>query len=171
MKPVGYLPFILFSFWLLLIVLKKRKALQEEKRRARKAFLEDSKVGLSLKKKDYLIDQRGIERSNPIERKFKRRFLFELLETFHHQCASCHKGDVKLTLDHFFIPKSQGGNLMVKSKRGYWVCNALPMCRKCNQRKRDLPAEQFFQPEKLHELKLKMVELSWLINDFYRDDE
>lgn len=166
MNALGVFPFLLFLCWLAFHFFKKRRANLEARRMAKKAFLEDISIGLSLKKKDYLLDERGGERGNPIERRFKRRHFFDLLEVFENVCAYCGKEGVKLTLDHFFIPKSQGGNLMVKNKRGYWVSNALPLCRKCNQRKRDLPAEQFFQPEELKVLREKTGELSWLINGF-----
>jgi hypothetical protein len=171
LKSLGLFPFLIFLSWLLFVLLCAIVRRRKKRALLKQVFREDLKEGLSLVNSDYIIDKRGRERSNPIERRFRRRYLFDLLEVFENRCAACKKEAIKFDLDHFFIPKSRGGNLMMRHKKGYWVCNALTLCHPCNQRKKDLAAQEFFEPHELEVLRQKIGLVSLRINDFHQVDE
>ena len=171
MKSLGFFPFIVFLCWLILVLIRIVKRRRRKRRVLEQLFQKDLKEGLSLVSSDYIIDKRGRERSNPIERRFRRHYLFDLLEVFANRCAACKKEAIKFDLDHFFIPKSRGGNLMMRHKKGYWVCNALTLCHPCNQKKKDLAAQEFFEPQELEVLREKIGLVSLRINDFHQVDE
>ncbi|GEM_PF-2717028 len=141
----------------------------------KKSFLiASNNGGIGFDPKNYIYNEKGFKRSNGLERKFKRDYLFDLLEIYDHRCANCDRSKIKLECDHFFIPKSLGGNLMMKHIEGYWVSNAILLCRRCNSLKADKGIHEFFQKEKLKEIIDKNVEVSFLLNgvDFtkYRSD-
>jgi 5-methylcytosine-specific restriction endonuclease McrA len=127
-------------------------------------FKRDAIIGFSTRIDDYLLSPDGQKRSNFTERRFRRRYFFDLLEVFEHQCANCKRAKLKLEMDHFFIPKSRGGNLMMRHKCGYWVCNGILLCRRCNANKADQRIEDFFEENILKEILKKNIQMSFLIN-------
>lgn len=124
-------------------------------------FFEESSNPFDLN--HFVFEGKDYKRKNKIERRFKRRYFFELLEEFNHQCFKCQK-EVKTECDHFFIPKSYGGNLMVRHKEGFWVCNTVLLCRKCNRLKADKLPKDFFSTEELKKSLVHVKRLSELIN-------
>ncbi len=60
---------------------------------------------------------------------------------------------------------------MMRHKKGYWVCNALTLCHPCNQKKKDLAAHEFFEPQELEALRQKIGLVSLKINDLHQIDE
>lgn len=127
-------------------------------------FKVDAKAGLSLNKNDYIMPSDGTKRSNFVERRFRRRYLFDLLEIYEHSCANCNETKTKLEIDHFFIPKSYGGNLMMKHRKGYWVSNGILLCRRCNGKKADRSIDDFFEKEVLENIQKKNNQMSFIIN-------
>lgn len=163
MNSVGWFAFVLLFLWVTYLnfkIWKKQKLKREQSLLKLSGALKD---GLSFNSKDYCITESSYKRSNRIERRFRRRYFFDLLEEFDHQCFNC-KRTIKVECDHFFIPKSKGGNLMVKHREGYWVCNTILLCRACNSRKEDKAPELFFSPEQISESRIHINRMSELIS-------
>ncbi len=158
-----------FSFFILVFVvfgpsLWGFKRYLARKKEVLNLFREDAHNGLSTEIENYVIPGDGFKRSNFTERRFRRRYFFDLLEIFDHQCANCKRTKLKLEIDHFFIPKSKGGNMMMKHKKGYWVCNGILLCRRCNANKADQGIKEFFEEEVLAGILKKNTQMSDLIN-------
>lgn len=140
------------------------KRMRAERERILRVFKIDASLGLSVVAEDYIIPSDGTKRSNKVERRFRRRFFFDLLEVYDHSCANCKQAKTKLEMDHFFVPKSFGGNLMLKHKKGYWVSNGILLCRRCNGNKADKSIEDYFEEDILKEILLKNTRMSFIIN-------
>jgi 5-methylcytosine-specific restriction endonuclease McrA len=131
----------------------------------RKRFDKACRDGFSLGAEDYILYSDGKRRGSYRERLFRKKYYFDLLESYDHKCALCRKDKNKLELDHFFIPKSQYGDLMIRHKEGYWVCNAILLCRSCNKKKANILPKQFFTHEKLTEILEINLKINKLINN------
>lgn len=165
MNTVGWLPFFLILTWIVWLNLKKWKKSKKLRMDCLENLATDfDQSRISLNPSDYIIEEKGFKRSNSVERRFKRRYFFDLLEVFDHKCFSCERS-VKIECDHFFIPKSKGGNLMIQHRKGYWICNAILLCRACNSRKEDKSPEEFFTNEKLEECFPLLEKMSFLISE------
>lgn len=167
-KNLIFLVGIVFSLPFLILILTFLNKFSPQKRRARKNLLEDlEKNSFNLDIGNYEINLKNKKRGAYLDRLFKRKWLFDQLEVFGHQCAHCDReeSEVQLTQDHFFIPKSMGGTLMVKHRRGYWVCNAILLCAKCNREKSDSSPKDFFSESKYLTIKEKVISLSLIMNE------
>lgn len=165
MDGIGLETFLfLFILGLMLPAWRLLNLRRAKRRQVIGRFLEDVQAGLSLSRDDYLFPEGSHRRSNFIERRFRRRYHFELLEIFDHSCANCKRSLTKLEIDHFFIPKSLGGNLMMQHKRGYWVSNGILLCRRCNANKADQSVNDFFNEDVLEDILKKNTKTSFAIN-------
>jgi hypothetical protein len=86
----------------------------------------------------FFIEARDYKRSNSEERYYRSRWLLTLLRTYDCRCGMCGVDRDGLELDHFWIPKSKGGNFILTcadtSRR---INNAVPLCMQCNRNKLD----------------------------------
>jgi hypothetical protein len=98
------------------------------------------KSSISTDPSHYIIDHSNYRRFNSIENDFRMRYLLPLLRAFHCRCAVCGSDSEGYELDHFFLPKSKGGNLILTHQDGYRLFNAAPLCISCNRRKYANPA-------------------------------
>ncbi|MCF8058959.1 MAG: HNH endonuclease [Bacteriovoracaceae bacterium] len=166
MDGIGWGPFALLLIFITLPLLSGFYKSYLRRKAAKKLFLEAVlNGGLSLNGVNYKQEKKGFRRSNSQERVFKRRYFFDLLEIYDHSCANCNRSKIKLECDHFFIPKSRGGNLMMKHVDGYWVSNAILLCRRCNSLKADKSIDIFFEEKTLESVVDKNTLVSFLLND------
>jgi len=95
-----------------------------------------------IRKKDY-------KRGNRIDNYLRKDILGEVLKAFDTKCLNC-EGTYDLTLDHFAIPKNEGGNFVLwLVDPGCIKLNVIVLCRGCNASKGEIPSSLFFTPEKL----------------------
>lgn len=96
----------------------------------------------NIRKKDY-------KRGNPLDNYFRDVMASRVILAFENKCVRCG-GSFDLTLDHFAIPKNEGGNfvLMVK-QNGSIKLNIVVLCRSCNSIKGELSYLDFFTPAEL----------------------
>lgn len=163
MNSVGWFAFSLLVLWVTLLNLRIWKKKKLKRIKILKKLEEDLQEDISFFAGDYVIHKKSFKRSNRTERRFRKRYFFELLEEFNHQCFSC-KRTIKVECDHFFLPKSQGGNLMMLHREGYWICNTILLCRACNSRKEDKLPRAFFSEEQIQECQVHLKKMSKLIS-------
>ena len=82
-----------------------------------------------------VITPTDFDRDNEADRGYRKMFLLRLLTHFGNRCPVCDRDDRGLDLDHFFLPKSAGGNFVLLRRDGVRINNAVPMCESCNRRK------------------------------------
>jgi 5-methylcytosine-specific restriction endonuclease McrA len=84
----------------------------------------------------YTIKARDYKRNNADERYYRQRWILPLLSAFDCKCALCDSSEDGFELDHFWIPKTLGGNLLLKLKNSNkFVNNGVPLCQTCNRQK------------------------------------
>lgn len=165
MDRIGLFSFILLLLWVLGFGLwRTLRGKRQRKEFARIQLLKAFKEGISLNPKDYQISKKAKRRKNGVERRFRGRYITDLYEVFGGACARCGQKQGKLELDHFFIPKSRGGNLMMRHRDGYWVSNCLLLCRRCNSNKADKSVDDYFSVEEIEKIKLLQIKMTKIIN-------
>ena len=113
---------------------------------------------------NYVIVQTDFERENSIDRFYKRKFYAKLATTFSGKCAKCHDDSPGLELDHFWIPKSSGGNFLMRHKGKGFVNNCIPLCRTCNASKGKKQFFNFFETNELEIIIEKCQSMNQYIN-------
>ena len=105
---------------------------------------DDSPNNYHIVGKDYL-------RETSIENFYKNHFNEELIKSFGGcaHCKSAKMGYSSLEYDHFWLPKSLGGNFAMRHKNGYYVNNCVPLCGDCNKKKSAKSIYEFYSPEEL----------------------
>lgn len=78
------------------------------------------------------------------DRKVKRKYADLITNHYENKCACCGYKK-KLTLDHYFIPRSQGGSLIMKHSSGLYHSNVVLLCEKCNSDKGSMKPEVFIK--------------------------
>lgn len=87
---------------------------------------------------EFIIEPRDYKRNNSDERYYRNRWMLTLLRVYDCACAMCGSDRDGLELDHFWLPKSKGGNFILRSAlTGSRVNNAVPLCVQCNRKKID----------------------------------
>ncbi len=122
--------------------------------------------GIQIAKEFYLIAPQDFGRDNRLDRYFKKHLKFALIDHFEGECADCgvSGADAKLHLDHFWMPKSKGGNFAMRSKDGHYVNNCVPLCRSCNSSKGAKGVYEHFTPERVKGLLEKSHEFDAHLN-------
>lgn len=131
----------------------------------KKEILEAEKIELiySFYAEDYLIRPQDFERNNEIDQYFNQKYKFKLLKIFENKCLI--SGSIeRIELDHAIIPKSKGGNFILKHKNGYLLLNALPLTKSVNLEKSDTYGKDFFSKEEINYIFNKLKEINILIN-------
>ena len=110
----------------------------------------------------YHIDQISYRRNTARERRFKSEYLLKLLKGFDCKCAWCGVDDNGLEIDHFFVPKCEGGEWVLKQKTADGVVkrlNAIPLCSSCNRRKSERPASVVMSQDTIQRIWTKALML------------
>lgn len=122
----------------------------------------DLTIAYSIDPKDYVIQNSDYKRSNDIDYNFKNNYKRDIVKIFDDKCCNC--GATKeLELDHFFIPKSMGGNFIMYHKKGFKVINCILLCSKCNKMKSN--KQDFFKKETIYKIQKKLSRIQKAIND------
>jgi 5-methylcytosine-specific restriction endonuclease McrA len=125
-----------------------------------------SSLHIAYTRENFHILKRDYKAGNRIENYVRKQISVRLFETFGNACAAC--GEVKeLTLDHFAIPKNEGGNFLLFAKETKTLhLNIVPLCRPCNSRKGDRDYIKFFTIENLEVIRDQHARLlEVLLND------
>jgi len=86
----------------------------------------------------YTIERRDYSRSNSDERLYKTKWWPTLMRLYDCRCALCDDDRDGIELDHFWIPKSHGGNLVLRHQlTNQAINNAVPLCTACNRHKQE----------------------------------
>lgn len=87
---------------------------------------------------DYAIERRDYSRSNSDERLYKTKWWPTLMRLYDCRCALCGEDRDGIELDHFWIPKSHGGNLLLRHQlTNQTINNGVPLCTACNRHKQE----------------------------------
>jgi len=139
------------------------KKISDEELKKEIAEAEKRELIYSFYAEDYLIRPQDFERNNDIDQYFNQKYKFKLLKIFENKCLI--SGSIeRIELDHAIIPKSKGGNFILKHKNGYFLLNALPLTKSVNLEKSDTYGKEFFSKEEINYIFNKLKEINILIN-------
>ncbi len=131
----------------------------------KKEFFEESKKhNLDIDKNNYIIEGRDFSRESPLDKKYKDQFMLILFEMFNTRCAKCGKYTTDLQVDHFWLPKYEGGNFIMKHKNGSYVNNGIPLCRSCNPAKGNKSFLEFFEKHEIEQIIEKSQKMNEHLN-------
>ena len=94
---------------------------------------------------DYIIEKDDFTRKNDYDSKYMNYNRYVLFYLYNSICPLCMTNPCE-HIDHFFIPKCKGGNLIMKRKNGELVNNAVPLCSQCNIKKVTLAIHYLLSP-------------------------
>jgi hypothetical protein len=112
----------------------------------------------------YIINDEDFSRSNSREMYFHKFLKFKLLAIFDNKCVKTGK-TTEIEMDHFFIPKSHGGNFILKRKDGAYVLNVIPLHKTVNQEKSNKDYRNIFTPAEIDEILVKINHLNVELNN------
>ena len=125
---------------------------------------------LDISPKSYHIVGRDYSRDSRIDNYYRRHFSSVLSRAFDGHCCKCGEGMQQLEFDHFWLPKSSGGNFLMRSKSsGLYVNNCIPLCRSCNSSKGHRDFREFFTEEELEEVIKRSRSIETYINQHMVD--
>jgi len=97
----------------------------------------------------YKTDQNSYKRYSAREQGFRRSYTLKLLKAFDCACANCGANDNGMELDHFFVPKCNGGDFVLVETTGTKRLNVVPLCMTCNRDKNQKPASVWLSQDKI----------------------
>ena len=129
---------------------EKRRARQpriEFERQEKAARFRDASLrhqAAAFDRQHFRIRPKDYKRGNPVENYLRNRLFREILDTFDGACAYCGATS-GLTLDHYGLPKNEGGNFVLfHEEDGVPVLNLVVLCRSCNSAKGENAYTEFF---------------------------
>lgn len=140
----------------------------EEKRRRQAEILSLASNCGPPERQQLIIRDSDFNRDNEAERTFRRIYLLRLLAIYDNACGICGSRENGLDLDHFFVPKSQGGNFVLIRTDGLRVNNAVPMCESCNRAKGNRDWRTAANDERLKFILNRNIEANKLVNGAVR---
>lgn len=102
----------------------------------------------SIERADYIISSEDYKRGLKKERDYKGTYSMFILNTFNNACAKCLSKE-SIEMDHFFVPKNEGGCFLMLHRSGQKINNMIPLCKTCNVKKQDKKAHKFFNTKQL----------------------
>lgn len=123
-----------------------------------------SKYYFSLNRHDYEISIDDYKRMSQFDKLFLKKYKMMLLDVFNNSCAKTGSKE-EIEIDHFFIPKNEGGSFLLKNNEGQYIVNAVPLTKKVNCSKRDRSVDFIFSKEELVEIFKKLELLNNKINE------
>jgi 5-methylcytosine-specific restriction endonuclease McrA len=146
---------------------------RERSRRERERQLEAKRAqAFSDELVDYLVVGPDFGRGSGVDRFCQKHFRKSLVQAFSGMCASCGEGMSQLEFDHFWHPKSKGGNFAMRRKTTNGIVyanNCIPLCGSCNGSKGARSASEFFGQERYSELTTVCLAIQEELNDVMRD--
>ncbi len=126
---------------------------------------------LSIKLEDYVITGSNYSRDSRVDRFYKKHMSYVLATKFDSKCCNCGDGMSALEFDHFWLPKSEGGNFAMLSKQGHYVNNCIPLCRRCNASKGAKSFLEFFRQDQWEDIVKRSQSMNSYINSHMIDFE
>lgn len=126
---------------------------QREIQNQRLQLIKASGIPSSMQELD--IQDSDYQRNNETDRKYRKKFTLHILKVYDNQCAICGATDNGVDIDHFYVPKSKGGNFVLRRHDGVLVNNAVPMCETCNRSKIDKDWKKLYPyhvTERIHKI-------------------
>lgn len=120
---------------------------------------------LDISTDSYYIVPPDYSRDSRIDRFYRDRFAQVLSRAFDGHCCKCGEGMGQLQYDHFWYPKSAGGNFLMRSRSGLYVNNCIPLCGSCNASKGKRDFRDFFTEDELVEVIQKSQSINTVINE------
>ena len=114
---------------------------------------------------NYIIVGSDHSRESRLDAYYRRHFSHVLSRAFDGHCCACAEGMDQLQFDHFWRPKSAGGNFLMRSRNGTYVNNCIPLCASCNARKGNRDFRDVFDEEELVGIVERSQSLNALINE------
>jgi hypothetical protein len=97
----------------------------------------------------FLIREKDYKRGNRLDNFFRNHVPDKIITIFDEGCCFCESKE-DLTLDHYAIPKNEGGNFILFDKRnGTLRINLVVLCRSCNAMKGEARYWDFFDEDKI----------------------
>jgi 5-methylcytosine-specific restriction endonuclease McrA len=114
----------------------------------------DSRISqlLNISPQSYHVVGRDYSRDSRIDNFYKQHFSYALSRAFDGHCCKCGEGMGQLEFDHFWLPKSSGGNFLMRSDSGLYVNNCIPLCRSCNSSKGHRDFREFFAEKEIEDI-------------------
>ena len=126
---------------------------------------------LDISPENYYIVERDYSRDSRIDNYYRKHFSYVLSRAFDGHCCKCGEGMGQLEFDHFWLPKSKGGNFLMRSKTGLYVNNCIPLCRSCNSRKGQRDFREFFTENEIEDIVKRSKSIEPYINEHMVDFE
>jgi hypothetical protein len=123
----------------------------------------------SFNKEDYIIHKNDYKRMTKKEKEFLDQYKMEILKIFDNKCAKTGDSE-QIEIDHFFIPKNEGGTFLMQRKNGLKIVNAIPLCKTMNTQKGTKSVKDFFSEEELDKIISKLNILNKKINQELIDE-
>ncbi|MGC9395084.1 MAG: hypothetical protein ACP5J4_09530 [Anaerolineae bacterium] len=125
---------------------------------------------LDISPTNYHIVGRDYSRDSRIDNFYRQHFSYVLSRAFNGHCCKCGEGMGQLEFDHFWLPKSSGGNFLMRSKSsGLYVNNCIPLCRSCNSSKGYRDFREFFTEEEIEDIVKRSQSIETYINQHMVD--
>lgn len=143
---------------------QRAKIAAEEKQRRNAEIMSLASSCGPPERQQLIIRDSDFSRENEADRTFRRVYLLRLLALYDNACGICGSRENGLDLDHFFVPKSQGGNFVLIRTDGLRVNNAVPMCESCNRAKGNRDWRKVASDERLKLILSRNAEVNKLVN-------
>jgi hypothetical protein len=129
---------------------------QQARRRAQQRAdgFEDLVREFSRARAEYVVRPQDYKRGNLLDNFVRGKWDQHVAMAFGDGCALCHSSRDRLTLDHFWISKNDGGNFaMLHRMTSSLVSNVIVLCCSCNSAKGERSFETFFSVEQIAEIR------------------
>lgn len=113
----------------------------------------------------YIMVGPDYSRDSRIDTYYRKHFSYVLSRAFDGHCCSCGEGMGALQFDHFWCPKSSGGNFLMRSRDGAYVNNCIPLCGSCNASKGKKDFRDFFDQELVETIVQRSQSINAFINE------
>lgn len=123
--------------------------------------------GYSSNINDYKVNQADFERENSFDKEARKLFFLKVAEIQGNKCI-CGKSHNGYDFDHLMIPKSKGGNFILKHKTGALISNMIILCQTCNRSKGAKDWRKFFNPSQIMRIVNYQKEMTEYINNSFR---
>ncbi|MDA7517542.1 hypothetical protein N8597_00040 [Akkermansiaceae bacterium] len=121
---------------------------------------------LDFERSAFRIRNKDYKRGNPLDNHLRNGIADAIISAFGGCCLHC-SGTYDLTLDHFAIPKNEGGNFVLYLQDDESIkLNVVVLCRSCNSAKGERAFKSFFTREELTKaMGFQRHLLEWILND------
>lgn len=148
----------------------QKKYREESQRREatqrRKTCSLDGSLEINYERNAFKIRNKDYKRGNALDNHFRNKISDHILSTFGERCLCCSSTN-DLTIDHFAIPKNEGGNFVLYLQGDESIkLNIAVLCRSCNSSKGERDFKSFFTEEEIAKaMNFQRILLEWILSD------